>query len=192
MSALLDKKIGNKIKAQVIKILEKNRPDWNIPHTLDAVKWMRLLINTEGGSERILIPVMYLHDIGYPIMKKGYNYEEMMASKPGHSEIAAEKARPILKNLNFKQDEIDRIAHLVETHAKHDLIKKHNEQLVFEADSLAQINYNEVPPSFNKDDTIKFLEYFKRQRVPRVKTKTGVKLIKKILKEAEDYINNWK
>ncbi len=189
---ILDKKIENKIKAKVIKILEKNRPNWNIPHTLDAVKWMRLLIKAEGGNERILIPAIYLHDTGYPILKKGYSYKEMMASKPGHSEIAAKNTPSILKNLNFKQDEIVRIAHLVEIHAKHDLIKEHNEQLIFEADSLAQINYNEVPPSFNKDDTIKFLKYFKKQRVPMIKTKTGVKLIKKLLKEAEDYINNWK
>jgi len=187
----LNKLIEKKLKKEVIKILNHGKPGWDVPHTINSVKWIRELIKEEGGNEKILVPAIYLHDAGYPALKKGYNFNEMMASKIDHAETAAKNAKIILKNLDFTKKEIEEIVYLVKNHDKHNNIKTKNRQLVFEADGLAQINWYVVAPNFDKKNTIKFFNYFKKERVPNIKTKTGKKYINQILKKGEEYLKNW-
>ncbi len=74
----LDAKTEEKLKSEVLRYLEMGKPEWYIPHTLASVFWMRKLIESEGGDERILVTTMYLHDIGYyALLKKGYGFDDI-------------------------------------------------------------------------------------------------------------------
>jgi hypothetical protein len=189
---MLNKKTETELKTECIKLLEKGKVGWDVPHTLLAVKKMRQLIKKEGGNETILIPTIYLHDTGYPYIEKNNNFQKMMESKKDHAEIAEKNAKIILKELNFSSAQIKTIGCLIKNHDKIDIITKtRNGQLVFEADSLAQIDLPSITPTFTKKETIKFLNYFKKHRLPKIKTKTGLTMIKTILKKAEKYIKNW-
>lgn len=187
----LNQKIEEEIKKQACKFYEKGRPQWDIPHVICAVKWMRKLITAESGNERILIPAIYLHDIGYPKLRKGYEYDEVMEAKLSHAEIGAKNAKKILKKLNFTPEEINRIAYLIANHDKHNKITEHDRQLVFEADGLAQIDWRDCPPSFDKKNTIIWLDRHYKKRRQYMKTKTGKKAMTKLEKEAKEYIKNW-
>jgi len=102
----LDPKTEEKLQEKVEILLRQGKPNWDIPHTQATVSWMRELIKAEGGNERILVPVMYLHDTGYPEVREGYNFEELMASKAEHEELGAQNAREILPGLGFSSQEV--------------------------------------------------------------------------------------
>ncbi|MDD4333222.1 MAG: HD domain-containing protein [Patescibacteria group bacterium] len=187
----LNPKIEKIIKEESMKLLEKCKVNWDIPHTLDTVKWMKKLIKNEGGNEKILITTMYLHDTGYPYLKN-YNFSELIKSKENHATIAAENAKYILNKLNFTKKEIACIAHLIKYHDKHKNIKTKDRQLVMEADALAKIDWYIVKPNLDKANTQKYFDYYKKECLPHFKTQTGKKLIKTILSRAENYLANWK
>lgn len=183
----LDSNTEKQIKSEVVKLLQKGKPDWDIPHTLDAVKWIKILIKEEDGDERILVPTMYFHDTGYPLLKEGYNFEELIRSKEKHEERSANNAKEILPKLSFSEEEIDEISSLILYHDELDKITTKNQQLVFEADSLAQVNWNEVKPNFDKENCMKFMDAFKKNRMPLFKTKTGKRILSVLLEQTERY-----
>lgn len=186
----LDKKIEEKIKSEAIKYLKKGKPDWDIPHTLVSVDWMKKLILKEGGNEKILITTMYLHDIGYPQLHKGYDFNDMIKSKKNHAVIGSIEAKKILKRLGFfSKSEIIEIAKLIKGHYEKDNIDTFHQQLVIEADGLAKIDWERVTPNFDKGNCLKYLEYFKGRTIPNFQTKTGKRFLKVTLKKAENY---WK
>jgi HD superfamily phosphodiesterase len=180
-----------KLKQEVISLLEKGKPNWDIPHTIDSAKWMKRLVEKEGGNEKILVSAMYLHDIGYPELEAGYSFKQYMGIKMKHAEKGAAFGDKILRKIgDYSEDEIKEITFFVLNHDKHDNLETHNRQLVFEADGLAQINWLEVKPSFNKADCQRFLdEYFEKERPEeRWKTETGKRYRKELLKKAQQYL----
>lgn len=184
----LDKETEEKIKSEAIKYLKNGKPDWDIPHTLISVDWMRKLIEKERGNERILITVMYLHDIGYPQLQKGYDFDDLIKSKKNHAEIGAIEAKKVLMNIgSFSEDEISEICKLINGHYEKDNIDTLHQQLVIEADGLAKIDWERVTPNFDKENCLKYLEYFKSKTVPKFKTKTGKRFLKIVLQKAEKY-----
>lgn len=196
----LSKELEEKIKTITMSYLEKCRPDWDIPHTLRAVHWIKELIKKEGGNEKILIIAMYLHDIGYTPLQVGYNFEDILESKKNHAEIGAIKSKKILKDLSeFSKTEINKICSLIaHHHLRNEKIiinwmtdeDSFNQLLVIEADGLAKIDWYHVTPNFNKEDIIKFLEDFKNRTLPCFRTKTGKKFVAEILQKAEEYLEN--
>jgi HD superfamily phosphodiesterase len=187
----LDPELEKKLKSKALEYLKKGKPNWDIPHTLAAVYWMRKLIEKEGGNERILVTTMYLHDIGYYGLfpKKGYKFEEVMASKPAHAKRGAEASEKILKQLKYTPSEIKQITHLVRIHDELDKLSTRNEILVMEADCLAQIDTKRVKPNIDKENHLKFIEHFEKDRIPRFRTKTGKKFLKKLFKKTKNYFN---
>ncbi|MFH0979268.1 MAG: HD domain-containing protein [Candidatus Woesearchaeota archaeon] len=185
----LDQKTEEKLKSEAIKYLKNGKPDWDIPHTIFSVDWMRKLMQEEGGNERILVTAMYLHDIGYPKLKRGYDFDDMIKSKKHHAELGAERSKRILKRLGYSAEEMKEIVYLIGSHYNKDNIDTRNRQLVIEADGLAKIDWERVTPNFDKENCLRYLDYFKGRTVPKFKTKTGKKLLKRVLKKAEDY---WK
>jgi len=185
----LDKETEEKLKKEAIKCLKEGKPDWGIPHTLASVHWMRRLIEKEGGDEKILVTTMYLHDIGYPVFRKRYSFDDVMQAKEEHVTRGVKIARRILKKLGYPSSEIDKIAHLIEIHDKLDEISTKDEILVMEADGLAQIDTEKVKPTLDKENHLKFLKHFREERIPRFKTKTGKKLLKQLFPIVEKYFD---
>jgi hypothetical protein len=137
---------------------------------------------------------MYLHDIGYPESDNNYAYlDDLMNNKESHAECGARLAEEILRKLDeYDDEEIEEIASLIRNHDKHDNLDTHNRKLVFEADGLAQINWQEVKPSFNKEDCQRFLsEYFEKERPEeRWHTEAGRKYRKELIDKAYKYLEN--
>lgn len=186
----LDSIIEEKIKKEAIRLLSVGRTDWDVRHTLCAVGWMKKLIEKEGGDERILVPAIYFHDTGYEELKKGYSHEECLAAKLGHGRRGSENAKKFLMTLDyFTAEEIDRIIYLVLNHDVHDNVNETDRQLILEADGLGQIDWENCPPSYDKENCLKFLENtFKKDRINYVKTETGKKFYGELLKKAYEYL----
>lgn len=196
----------------VLEILKSGRPNWDIPHTLASVYYMNELLKIEFGnldtlaslklwrsgpkgyvkvSDRILISTMYLHDIGYSRSQGDFNTREgTVTAKDDHMKNGVIIARPILEKLNYTKDEIDEILYLISVHDNIEELSSENEILVFEADSLAQIDISRARSNFTGNDKIEFIKKFEEKRLPRFKTKTGKDLAQKLFKEAKEFYSN--
>lgn len=174
----------------MIKLTSVGRTNWDTRHILCTVKWMKKLIASEGGDERILIPAMYFHDTGYENVPLGYSHEECLVAKKGHAANGAANAKFFFSKLNyFTEKEIERIVYLIQNHDIHDNVTEKDRQLVLEADGLGQIDWEDCRPSYDKENTLKFFESFKnKDRLPYVKTETGKKYYAEIVKKAEEYL----
>jgi HD superfamily phosphodiesterase len=157
-------------------------------HTIAAVFYMKELIKKEGGNERILLPAIYLHDIGYPevLAGKKNDYSNHHSAKILHMQVGANISKNILNELNFNANEIKEIAHLISVH-DNKIINTNNEQMVFEADSLSMIDRKMVNPDFSKKDYEKFLISFEKSRMPLFKTKYGKESLMKLFPLAKSY-----
>lgn len=193
----LSPKTEEKIKKIALSYLEKGKPNWDIPHTLRAVYWMRKLIEREGGNEKILLTAMYFHDIGYPELQKDYDFNDLIKSKKNHAKIGAEESEKILKRFDeFSEKDMQEISYLILMHddkemfVKSDLEVSFNQQLVIEADGLAKIDWYNVKPNFDKKNTKIYFEYFKKRTLPCFRTRTGKMFLKKVIKKAEEYLDN--
>jgi HD superfamily phosphodiesterase len=182
-------KLKNSIEKSLIKTIREYFGECYIyNHTLGAVYWMKELIKKEGGDERILLPAIYLHDIGYPdsLGNKKNNYMNHKAAKSMHMEVGASISKKILIDLKFDPTEIDEICHLISVHDTK-IIETFNEQMVFEADSLSMIDRTRINPDFSKEDYQIFLESFKKTRLPLFKTKHGKESLIKLWPVAKGY-----
>jgi HD superfamily phosphodiesterase len=190
----LNKKIEAKIKQKAIKLLGIGRTNFDIRHTLCAVKWIKKLVKLEGGNEKILIPAIYFHDTGYDELPLGYNHQQCLAlkKKKDHGEIGAELAKKYLARIKyFTKPEIEKIAYLVKNHNKHGNIKKLDRQLVFEADGFAQIDWSDCRPSYDKKNCVHFLKTTFKHRKKYIKTKSGKKIVKNLLAKTKKYLADW-
>jgi hypothetical protein len=186
----LDKELERKIRMEVLRYLAKGKPGWDIPHTYNCVRWMRKLMEKEGGNEKILVTAMYLHDIGYPKLKLNYSFKAIMKSKIDHAERGARLARPILEKIGgFSKKEIGEIVELVKNHNKHDKADSFNKKMVMDADGIAMLDWEVVPPTLDKKGFMDFMSkyYGKERSKDRWHTKTGKIYLKKFFRKSFEY-----
>ena len=173
------------LKREALKYLEEGRPNWDVPHTLATIHWIKELIKAEGGNEKILVSTMYLHDIDYT--KKDSDYNSVSKSKEKHMVLGSKLAKEILSKLEYSEEEIKEIVHLVRVHDNIETLSSFNEILVFEADSLTQIDVERIQSTFNKDEIKRFLNSFEEYRLPRFKTNKGKALVKELFKKVKGF-----
>jgi len=187
--------LEQKLKSVVLKYLEKGRPGWDIPHTLASVYWMKQLLKYEKGDPKTLLSVMYLHDIGYSlgvgnkdVFDKKPNFKKQMDSKENHMTLGARYAKKILTELaDFTGSEIKKIVYLVRNHDYVENIKTLDQQLVFEADSLGQIDRERAKPTFSLADYDNWLNYFEKERMPKFKTLKGREFAFRLFEQHKQY-----
>ena len=92
-------------------------------------------------------------------------------------------------NLEYSPTEVKTIIKLVGDHYNKENINTHDLQLVIEADGLAKIDWERVTPNFDKENCLKYLDYFKGRTAPQFRTNTGKRSLKELLQKAENY---WK
>jgi len=181
--------LEERLKLSVLKYLEKGRANWDVPHTLACVFWMKELLKYEGGNPKILIPAIYLHDVAYPQLKFKFDPNGNLDIKKEHMRLGAIISKELLKNLGgFTNDEVEQIANLVGVHDNLELIKNSSDlylQLLF-ADSLGQIDRERVKPTFSKDNSKASLKRFEKIRAPLFKTTYGKKFLKILLEKAKN------
>ncbi|MDI7260503.1 MAG: HD domain-containing protein [Thermodesulfobacteriota bacterium] len=76
-------------------------------HLERAYEWCQKVGKARGADIEILLTAALLHDIGVPIDRKK------------HYDAALPKARVFLGELGFKEDEIQRILHVIEAHSRY-------------------------------------------------------------------------
>ena len=153
---------------------------WDYEHSISSANWMKKLVKREGGNEKVLVTAMYLHDSGYPeTLRPNYTLEDRISSKPMHPIFGAKQAKKLLPALNYTQDEIKQICHLIIIHDELDQEKNFDEQLVLEADTLAQIDPS-VSGGFDENNFAKYVTIFEEKRFPKVKTSTGKELLREV------------
>jgi len=191
---MLEENIEEKLKNKALLLTAQGRSGWDQRHTLRTVYWMRELIKTEGGDERVLVPAMYFHDTGYVPLRVGYNHKECLEAKPDHANAGALLAQEFLPTLDyFTDEEINEIVRLVKNHSTHNNIVDKNRQLVFEADSLGQMDWQVIEPTYDNENCLIFLDTtFKDNNIPFFRTESGKKILNEILPEAYNFVKERK
>jgi hypothetical protein len=186
---LFKKEIEEKIRKKTSELLKEKRGGWDLKHTLVSVKWMKKLIEEYGGNKKILTTTMYFHDTGYEDLKDNYTHKDVIKAKKYHTETGAENARRFLAKISdFSQEEINRISYLILKHDDFEFTKEKDRQLVFDADSLAQIDWENCPPNYNKNNCEEFLNTDFKKRVKCLNTERAKKTIKHLLISAKKYL----
>lgn len=176
------------LKKEVLNILKQGRQNWDIPHTLTSVYYMKKLLKHEHGDKRILITTMYLHDIGYSQIQGDLNgHSVLMNAKSSHMKNGVIIAEPILEKLNYNKTEIEQILNLIGCHDDLNDLSNHDKQLVFEADSLGQMDIKRAKSNLKLEDMKKFIKGFEKFRLPKFKTRVGIKLINKLFPRAKKF-----
>lgn len=109
------------IKGIAKPLLRKGRGgDWE--HTLRAIEYARYLLEHEEGDEEIVIPTLYLHDIGWSKV----DLKDFVSATPAHKTettsvslhmiYGAELAEGILGELGFDPEQRYRITSIIAIH----------------------------------------------------------------------------
>lgn len=119
-----------KIKLQVNKELSCSAHD--LEHTERVMKLAMKISEGMTVNHRILLPAIYLHDIGRAKIDKEEDKEI------DHALIGSQMAVGILRDLNYEEDEINEICHCIESHRFRTttVAKTIEAQILFDADKL--------------------------------------------------------
>jgi len=140
----MNKAIENSIKDTVKPLLEKGRNgDWG--HTLRVVEYGRYLLEHEEGDEEIVIPTLYLHDIGW----SSINFDDFKHASPErkrktmslslHMKQGAVLAQEILKDLGYDPRKTNTIISIIAIHDEPDKVfamENPSATLIVEADRM--------------------------------------------------------
>jgi HD superfamily phosphodiesterase len=150
----IGKKFEERIKKFIKPPLERGRGgDWE--HTLRAVEYGRYLLQHEKGEREIVIPTLYLHDIGWSkvlindFMEASPGEKRQTESASRHMKYGALLAKDILRELGYRDEWSRRIISIIAIHDNRQKVFKINDSsaiIVFEADRLDRYG----PESFHR------------------------------------------
>ena len=140
----LDEEFEQQLKSTVEPMLKRGRGgDWE--HTLRTIVYARYLLEHEEGEEEIVIPTLYLHDIGWSKVNFNDFLNAPHAQKNGtksallHMKYGADLAKEILKKLGFGPELSRKIVSIIAIHDEPEKVfamKDPSATLVVEADRL--------------------------------------------------------
>lgn len=180
------------VKEKAISYLEKGKPDWDVPHTLRVVYWMKELIKNGQGDPKVLLPAAYFHDIGYSLCSMdNADYDSVQEVKERHSILGAKESEKILQEISgFSEADISEVVHLVRVHDQLENLTTDNEIMICEADTLGMMNVEAVKPSYVGSDFKRFLDDLIKRRAPLFRTAFGKEMLQNLLAKAEEYARN--
>jgi len=195
----MDKAVENSIKNIVKPLLEKGRNgDWG--HTLRVVEYGRYLLQHEEGEEEIVIPTLYLHDIGW----SSVNIDDFRQGSPGskrkttslsqHMKQGAVLAKRILDDLGYDPRKINTIISIIAIHDEPDKVfamENPSATLIVEADRMDRYgpkSINRFQAMFGENyltgDHLKQRENYLREGIELwFRTKTGKTLAEKLARD---------
>ena len=195
MSLELDK-VEKYLKKKILPDLEKGRPNFDKPHTLAVVYWLKQIINHNpqlGLDKVVLLIAAYAHDWGYGGMfeqKKQAQYEEVKNAKIEHMKRGAAKLQKLLNDSFFScltDEQKERAIHLVAVHDNLSILKDSDELVLMEADTLGALDVSFVKPTFDFESNERYMKEVKEKRVPRFITEFGKSMVKKLIQQRADY-----
>ena len=162
----MDERFERELRKIVKPYLDNGRSG-DYEHTLRAVGYGKELVNHEEGEEGIVIPTLYLHDVGWgkvdfqdfintplPSLRKD------AASVELHMKHGARLAKQILEELDYDLEATQTIVSIIAVHDRPERIfamKNPSATLVLEADHLDKFGV----PSLRRFDKM-----FKKEPVP--------------------------
>lgn len=199
----MDGIVENLLKERVRLLLMRGRgDDWE--HTLRAVEYGRYLLRHEEGEEEIVMPALYLHDIGWGSV----NFDDFRKALPNkrkeavsvslHMKHGAVLAREILDDLGCDPQKAHTIVSIIEIHDEPDKIfamGNPSATLIVEADRMDRYG----PESINRFESMFGENYLKgdqwKQAVTYLRegldlwfrTKTGKALAEKLARDTGLY-----
>jgi HD superfamily phosphodiesterase len=128
------------------KIFERAKPFLrtrkNLIHTKIALRYALKLLESEKGDERIVVPAILLHDIGWKAVPEhlhltafGPNRSNSRLTKV-HELEGAKIARAILKKLHYPPEKVEEICQIVRGHDTRKGPISRNDRIVKDADKL--------------------------------------------------------
>lgn len=140
----MDDVLEGQLKRRIKPLFLQGRGgDWE--HTLRAVEYGRTLLCHEAGEREIVIPALYLHDIGWSRV----DFQDFIQTPPTrknrtlslslHMEYGAQLAEEILRDLDYDIPSIGRISSIIAIHDEAEKAFARNDPsttLVVEADRL--------------------------------------------------------
>jgi uncharacterized protein len=150
----LGKHFEERIKELIRPLLERGRGG-DLEHTLRAVEYGRYLLQHERGEKEIVIPTLYLHDIGWSkvplrdFVEAPAGQKKRTKSVSLHMKHGALLAKDILEKLGWTNESSRRILSIIAIHDDREKVFQTNDSsaiMVFEADRLDRYG----PESFHR------------------------------------------
>ena len=178
----MDKGFEREIKKTVKPYLERGRGG-DYEHTLRAVGYGKELLRHEEGEEAIVIPALYLHDIGWGEVNfddfvniTSPSQRRVAASVDLHMERGAALAKQILEKLGYDTQMTRAIVSIIAVHDRPEKIlamENPSATLVLEADYLDR---------FGAKSLYRFETMFNTKPVTEIEKKDAVAYLKEGLK----------
>jgi HD superfamily phosphodiesterase len=141
----MDESFEHRLKKTVKPYLDRGRPG-DYEHTLRAVGYGKELLNHEDGDEEIVIPALYLHDIGWGevdfedfINLRLPSQRKDAASVDLHMKHGAARAKQILEKLGYPKEKTQVIVSIIAVHDRPEKVfamENPSATMVLEADFL--------------------------------------------------------
>ena len=134
----------NQLKNIAEPLLKRGRGgDWE--HTLRTIEYAKYLLQHEEGEKEVVIPTLYLHDVGWSkvyfndFVNASPTQKDGMASVLLHMKYGAELAKGILEKLSFNPKLSRKIVSIIEIHDEPEKVfamRDPSATLIIEADRL--------------------------------------------------------
>jgi HD superfamily phosphohydrolase YqeK len=178
----MDEGFERELEKRVKPFLDSGRSG-DYEHTLRAVGYGKELLNHEEGEERIVVPALYLHDIGWGKV----NFEDFIniaspsrkidaASVELHMKHGASLAKQILDELDYDVDTTQAVVSIIAVHDRPEKVfamENPSATLVFEADYLDR---------FGAQSLYRFDTMFKSRPIPESEKKEAAAFLREGLK----------
>ncbi|MFA6410489.1 MAG: HD domain-containing protein [Candidatus Buchananbacteria bacterium] len=196
MTKLNKSKLEAYLKKKILPDLEKGRPNWDKPHTLEVVAYIKRIIKNTPNlkvDKAVLIIAAYAHDWGYVGLfdqNQPADFENVKNAKPKHMVIGAKKLSKLLADKFFSfltKAQKQRCVHLVAIHDQPAKLKAIDELVLMEADMLSGLNVKSVKPTFDFASNKKFIHEVKTLRIPKFINQYSKKEAKKLIRERLNY-----
>ncbi len=115
---------------------------YNEIHTRTAFSFALRLLAAEGGDERVVLPAVMLHDLGWKFVPEDQQFKAFGPRKIDkeinriHEVMGSKKAREILEEVNYDPDLIEEITEIILGHDSRKEPLSLNDAIVKDSDKL--------------------------------------------------------
>lgn len=192
--------IEQKLKQVILPELEKGRPNFDKPHTLEVVRKLKEILKHIANPDidaMVLIISAYAHDWGYAdLFDSGTNAQLHVVKqhKEAHMEIGARKIADLLEDAFFSflsEERKQRIVHLVRVHDRVESLKDDDEIILAEADTLGALDVSRVIPTFDKQSNQAYMKGVLEKRLPVFRNEYSKNEFRRLFLDRENYYSSF-
>lgn len=184
------------IGTQASQLLEHGRKNWDNQHSRAAAFYAKTLASAASLDTNVLGTAALLHDIGWSTLQwnEGQESAERMSElKKLHMVNGKKMALEILNRPDVKphytSQQIERIAYLVGIHDDPSLVNEPDAVVLWEADTLGQIDLTRVTPTVDYAGGSRIFQGIISKRQPKFQTPLGKLYLSNLLPAYKAYID---